>query len=582
MTPNLDELVKNGLELNRHYVHNQCGPTRSSFQSGRLPVYVSGQGIPPFGGIPVNMTTIATKFKQVNYSTGYVGKWHCGRATSAQTPKGRGWDDSLIYFAGSVDYYTHTAHFGAIDLWQNNKINEGPAYNLAGTKYIDFLFHDKVLQLLDEYSMASNPWFLVWSPHIAHDPLQVPKKHLLQFENDLNLCNSKSNKKKYIYPGSNNSITFHCRSIYLSMVKLLDKLIGIVINKLKHNQTLWDNTLVIFTSDNGGSYAFSSTASNNYPLRGAKHTPFEGGIRAAAFVSGGYLPKHRRGKISNAFIHIADWYTTFCEQFLGIDSFDVLAQKNDPPLHPIDGYNIWPVIDGTNESSPRTQLPISFVAIIQNEYKLIITSDNKDLPYKGKYSKICHSAWPGPIFPNSSTVKNWRPWPCIKCPNGCLFNLITDYTERIDVANKYPHIVQSMNNTLNKLKTKFYTEEKALKHKIFCKQIACYQNKSIVGYYNCWKWMVQNRYNGFHGPWCDIVHAPSRYIKQYDIKTKQPLIVVTKNILNEQRIMLFISIITIVTLYIMQKNTIKYLKINRNIKNSIATIKNTTSSNEFN
>lgn len=95
ITPNLNQLAINeGLRLHRHYAHYVCAPSRSSLQSGRLPCHVVTEGPPgltqhwegpeqglgnpsPTGGIPQNMTTIAIKMKQANYSTHIVGKWVC-------------------------------------------------------------------------------------------------------------------------------------------------------------------------------------------------------------------------------------------------------------------------------------------------------------------------------------------------------------------------------------------------------------------------------------------------------------------------------------------------------------------------
>jgi arylsulfatase I/J len=84
-TPNIDELVKTGLELNRHYVHKICSPTRSAVQSGRAPIHVNVQNVVPesvnakdplggFQGIPLNMTCIASQMKKANYKTHIVGK----------------------------------------------------------------------------------------------------------------------------------------------------------------------------------------------------------------------------------------------------------------------------------------------------------------------------------------------------------------------------------------------------------------------------------------------------------------------------------------------------------------------------
>lgn len=91
-----------------------------------------------------------------------------------------------------------------------------------------------------------------------------------------------------------------------SQVNLLDNIVGQIVDKLKEKQ-FWDNTLLIFTTDNGGSLDLDETAGNNYPLRGGKMSNLEGGIRATTFVSGGYLPESQYGKKEEGIMHIADW-----------------------------------------------------------------------------------------------------------------------------------------------------------------------------------------------------------------------------------------------------------------------------------
>ena len=109
VTPNIDNLVKEGLELDQHYIFKFCCPTRSSFLTGRVPIPVDDSGnteewhnpndpISGFSGIPRNMTGIGTKMKDGGYATHMVGKWNAGMATPDHTPQGRGFDTSLNYF----------------------------------------------------------------------------------------------------------------------------------------------------------------------------------------------------------------------------------------------------------------------------------------------------------------------------------------------------------------------------------------------------------------------------------------------------------------------------------------------------
>lgn len=136
-TPNIDHLAtKEGLILNRHYVHYCCSPTRTSLQTGRLPVHVntlnSGPTLDPHSGAPINMTIIAEKLKYsaMNYSTHFVGKWDAGSATPQQIPHGRGYDTSFGYLSHANTWFTNDMWsrpcqqygFDIYDLWDTDKV----------------------------------------------------------------------------------------------------------------------------------------------------------------------------------------------------------------------------------------------------------------------------------------------------------------------------------------------------------------------------------------------------------------------------------------------------------------------------
>merc|ERR1711920_1023162 len=115
---------------------------------------------------------------------------------------------------------------------------------------------------------------------------------------------------------------------------------------------MWENTLVVFSADNGGPLETMT----NYPLRGGKFSDFEGGVRSAAFVSGGFLPTAVRGSISHGYAMLADWYVTFC-RLAGLNAVDNRAKRAGIPQ--TDGFDLWPMLSGTNLTSPRIELPIS-------------------------------------------------------------------------------------------------------------------------------------------------------------------------------------------------------------------------------
>ena len=119
---------------------------------------------------------------------------------------------------------------------------------------------------------------------------------------------------------------------------------------------MYDRTLVIWASDNGGAVHLGGGA-NSWPLRGGYFSNWEGGVRTAALVSGGFLPPVRRGKkLVDEMVHIADWYATFCG-LAGVDPFDKRGHESGLP--PVDSLDLWPVISGSEEISPRKDFPMT-------------------------------------------------------------------------------------------------------------------------------------------------------------------------------------------------------------------------------
>ena len=150
-TPNMDQLVREGIELDQVYAYKFCATSRSALQSGRLPTHVELSNehmglynpldpVSGFGGIPRNMTGIAQVLKAAGYATHHVGKWHAGFATPDHIPIGRGYDSSLGYLNAGNDYWTERDFTWMgdptggvspfVDLW----LDDGPAYQLNGSQ----------------------------------------------------------------------------------------------------------------------------------------------------------------------------------------------------------------------------------------------------------------------------------------------------------------------------------------------------------------------------------------------------------------------------------------------------------------
>jgi arylsulfatase I/J len=241
-TPNFDRLAKEeGVELDQHYAHTVCSPSRSSLLSGRLPIHVNVDNgaatvhnpldpVSGFQGIPRNMTVIAEKLKEAGYATHQVGKWDAGMATPDHTPKGRGFNTSLGYFHHQNDYYTEAMGVCLlgleypVDLWDTDK----PAYGMNGTAYEEQLFSSQVLEIIKNHDF-SQPLFLYYAPHIAHEPLEVPK----EYEEKFGFIDDKT------------------RRLYHAMVNYLDDVIGNITEALI-KKGVWNDTLMVVSSDNGG------------------------------------------------------------------------------------------------------------------------------------------------------------------------------------------------------------------------------------------------------------------------------------------------------------------------------------------
>lgn len=431
-TPTITSLAEQGVILERHYVYPVCSPTRSSLLSGRLPVHVNlenngfernNPADPVSGspGIPRNMTTIASKLKAAGYATHMLGKWAVGYSSLDHTPLGRGFDSSLNYFHNANDMWNQdqddeeSIDITVKDLWNTVR----PATRLAGTKYEEALYLDRITSILQAHD-AATPLFIFYASRIAHTPLQAPQEYL----------------DRFAFINDSDS-----RRAYAAMVSYLDDNIASLVDQLK-SKGLWDNTLLIFSADNGGPVRQAFSGGNNYPLCSGKGTFLEGGVRVASFVSGGFVPQARRGTREKGYLHVADWYATLCA-VAGVDPEDTLAAKAGLP--PIDSINMWPLLSGAVTESPRTETHLDLRALISGDYKVV--------------TGTWHYNWQGPFYPNASTPDYLTG--AISCATkGCLFNIREDPTEHVNLANAMPEKLQEMLLRLAELNQTYFNPQR--------------------------------------------------------------------------------------------------------------------------
>jgi len=500
-TPRLDDLAATGLELSRMYVYAGCAPSRASFQSGRLPVYVSESNLnamsSPTEGIPSGMTGIASKLKEASYSTYMIGKWDAGFSTFEQIPINKGYDYFYGHLGKAATYYGSAsyddcANIGDVDLWENDL----PAVLPTESEYIEFAFRDKALEILEMHNPEEGPFMMVYSSQLPHHPSQIPEAYLEEdvYGNDESYCIFDM-LSPYIYPGYDPEI-YPCRTIMQSQVNLFDVIVGQIVDKLLE-QNLWDNTLLIVQSDNGGSLKLTSAAGNNYPLRGGKSSDFEGGIRAVTIVNGGYLPDARRGQKEPGMIHIADWYVTWCSM-VGIDPSDAVAVQSGLP--DVSGYDMWPLISGEVQLSPRAELPISSNTLISGEMKLIRLTQQ-------------YALWTTAVWPDQDS--SFIDVPSLACGmTGCLFNVTGDPEEHYDLADDLPDLRDQLLERFHKLSHGFWQNDQAGHDSCptdfrLMVQIGSNPVKQREVSLPCSCWMAEQNWNGVVGPYQDV---PDQYL----------------------------------------------------------------------
>lgn len=402
-------------------------------------------------------------------------------ATPHHTPEGRGFDESLIYYEHKNDFWKQTlmqskcADYGTIvDLWDTGK----PAYGQNGTQYEEYMFRDRVLKVLDTHDYSKQGMFMLYTPHVAHCPLQIPPDVWAEWdlEDDENVCQAQTPEVWY-GPDAPKGDDYRCRSQYHGMVSILNKNLANITGLLKA-KGLWNDTLMVFSSDNGGPAPLAESGANNHPLRGSKYSEFEGGYRAAAFVSGGWLPDEVKGTTSNEMAHVADWYTTF-SSLLGVDPSDPWARESGLP--PVDGKDLTDLITKPGAKSPHEAIPVTTLSYVKGDYKLIMDKQAK------------FASWSGERFPNSSSPSHPVEGAILHCPNGCLFDVVKDPTEHNDLAASMPDKVAELQSEYSEAQKSFFTNNDT-------GVMSCPAGISMP----CACWMALHKYNGFLGPYQEV------------------------------------------------------------------------------
>ena len=328
-TPNIDRLAREGTRFTQAYAGcSQCAPSRSvlmtGYHSGHTPVRGNSGGI----SLRAEDVTVAEVLKRAGYRTGLFGKWGLGDADTPGVPNKQGFDEFFGYL------HQKHAHFYYTDyLWQNDARFALPG-NMDGNReqYTPDVILDRALDFIRASSGA--PFFCFVSSTIPHHEWAVPESSLKEYAGTFDEQRPEFRwREGYAFPKEP-------KATMAAMVSHLDKGVGKIV-QLLDELMLRENTLVLFTSDNGpDSYSMTNLDffKASGPLRGHKYDLYEGGIRVPAIARWpGTVPA---GADSELPWHFADIMPTFAE----------LAGTPSEVPNNIDGISIAPSLRGDRRS----------------------------------------------------------------------------------------------------------------------------------------------------------------------------------------------------------------------------------------
>jgi arylsulfatase A-like enzyme len=416
-TPNLDALMRESVCLTQHYSASAlCAPARAALMTGRYPhrtgvidTIAAGE----MDCMAARETTMADVFKNAGYTTGLVGKWHCGCIQPKYHPNARGFDEFAGFLGGGSPYFDWRLNYNG-----TTKESDG--------RYLTDVFTEEAIAFIKRQS--KEPFFLHLAYNAPHGPLQAPEEEVAPFLED----------------GRFNKGVSH---IY-GMIKRMDAGIGRVLEALER-EGLKDNTIVIFTSDNGPQFSGKDEwriERFNCGFRGSKGSVHEGGIRVPLMIRWpGGLDGNRH---YHDLVHFTDWLPTLAAA-TGIDVCGDLA---------LDGQNVLPALRGEGEVSLN---PKRFWQWSRGVPTLTHNAAMRDgfwkLVVPGDVSANRFDGWRGDLKASGDVRKNPE-----KYPDGVpdaqgypmyldetasapmLFNLSSDPLEKQDMAGEQPGRVSRM------------------------------------------------------------------------------------------------------------------------------------------
>ena len=324
-TPNVDKLAAMGMKFTNAYSScTVCSPSRASIMTGKYPArinctdWIEGWKY-PYAQLKVpdwtmymkaSEYTMAEAFKDAGYKTIHIGKWHLGE-DEIHWPENHGFDTNIGgWKKGAPNRSKKEGYTGYFSPYGNPRLDDGP-----DGEYLTERLANEASNFIDdnaEQTFFLNLWF-----YNVHTPLQAKKDKIERYRA---LIDTSAN---------------HQNPVYAAMVEHMDDAIGTVLNKLKE-KNLIENTIIVFSSDNGGLVPRKNKITSNAPLRSGKGDIYEGGVRVPAIVVAPGVTKEN--SISNIPVISMDFYPTLME-LAGIDIPQSVGAE-------IDGRSLVKVLKG--------------------------------------------------------------------------------------------------------------------------------------------------------------------------------------------------------------------------------------------
>jgi arylsulfatase A-like enzyme len=310
-TPNIDRIAERGLRLTQGYANSAvCSATRLALITGRYQYRLRlGLEEPLAGnteiGLPPEHPTLPSLLRQAGYGTSLIGKWHLGFLPKFG-PRKSGYDHFFGFRSGAVDYYSHRNPRQQHDLWEED-------VEVHQVGYVTELLGARAVETVDAYAREGRPFLISLHFNAPHWPWEAP---------------GDETEARHVAGTNLRHFDGGTQEIYARMIGAMDREIGRVLDALDAHR-LAENTIVIFTSDNGGE-RFSDT----WPFTGRKTELLEGGLRVPTLIA--WPARIPMGATSEQVAISMDFMPTLL----------AAAGTAPDPAYPPDGINLLPALTG--------------------------------------------------------------------------------------------------------------------------------------------------------------------------------------------------------------------------------------------